>query len=72
MISKATQIELVHGALHNALEVIGLAFKPDGKEFCSPCDDIDDEKIKDYYYDINEMCIELADRKAMDWQKNDK
>lgn len=69
MISKATQIEIAYDALHNAQRMIELAYKPEGKDFCSPCDDITDEKIKDYYYDINEMCIELSERKAMDWQK---
>ena len=69
MISKATQIELIYDALHNALKMIELAYKPDDKEFCHPLEDITDEKIRDYYYDINTMCIELSDRNAMDWQR---
>lgn len=69
MISKATQIELVYEALHNAQKMIEIAFKPDGKDFCQPIEDITDEKIRDYYYDINTMCIELSDREAMDWQR---
>ena len=69
MISKATQIELVYDALHNALKMIELAYKPEGEEFCHPLEDISDEKIRDYYYDINTMCIELSDRGEMDWQR---
>ena len=69
MISKATQIEIVYDALHNAQKMIELAFKPEGKGFCHPLDDITDEKIRDYYYDINTMCIELSDRGEMDWQR---
>lgn len=69
--NEATQIELVYNALHNAQKMIELAYKPEGKWYCSPYEDITDEKIKDYYYDINTMCIELADRKAMDWQKGE-
>lgn len=67
---QSKQIEIVYEALHNAQKMIGLAYRPEGKEFCSPCDDITDEKIKEYYYDINTMCIELSDRNAMNWQKD--
>lgn len=67
---QSKQIEIVYEALHNAQKMIELAYRPEGKEFCSPCDDIIDEKIKEYYYDINTMCIELSDRNAMNWQKN--
>lgn len=67
---QSKQIEIVYEALHNAQKMIELAYRPEGKEFCSPCDDITDEKIKEYYYDINTMCIELSDRNAMNWQKD--
>lgn len=68
--SEAKQIEIVYETLNNTLKMIGLAYKPDGEVVCSPYEDITDEKIKEYYYDINTMCIELADRNAMDWQKD--
>lgn len=67
---ESKQIEIVYEALHNAQRMIELAYRPEGKEFCSPCDDIADEKIKEYYYDINTMCIELSDRNVMNWQKD--
>lgn len=67
---QSKQIEIVYEALHNAQKMIELAYRPEGKEFCSPYDDITDEKIKEYYYDINTMCIELSDRNAMNWQKD--
>lgn len=68
--NEAKQIEIVYETLNNALRIIGLAYKPEGEGVCSPYEDITDEKIKEYYYDINTMCIELADRNAMDWQKD--
>lgn len=68
--NEAKQIEIVYETLNNALRIIGLAYKPEGEGVCSPYEDITDEKIKEYYYDINTMCVELADRNAMDWQKD--
>lgn len=65
------KIEMVHKALSDAKELIALAYKPDDKKFCNPSKDIDDEVIKDYFYTLNDMCIELTERNAMQWQKED-
>lgn len=67
---KATKIELVYDTLQDAKDMILLAFKPQGKKYGSSMD-IEDEKIKEYFYTINDMCIELADRKEMLWQMED-
>lgn len=67
---KATKIELVYNTLQDAKDMILLAFKPQGKKYGSSTD-IEDEKIKEYFYTINDMCIELADRKEMLWQMED-
>ena len=67
---KATKIELVYNTLQDAKDMILLAFKPQGKKYGSSMD-IEDEKIKEYFYAINDMCIELADRKEMLWQMED-
>lgn len=65
----AQRIEIVYTAIANAKEMIGLAYKPDDKCYCDGWEDIKDEKIKEYFYALNTMCIELADRNVMDWQK---
>lgn len=68
---EAKQIEIIYDALHHAKEMIGLAYKPVGKSFCDGYKDITDDKIKEYFYTINDMCIELADRNIMNWQKEE-
>lgn len=68
---EAKQLEMVYKALQNAKDIIELTYRPDGDKYCRPSDNIKDEKIKDYFYKINEMCCELADRNVMTWQKED-
>lgn len=67
---EAKQIEMVWKILSNAKEEIAMVFKPESKPY-SRADDITDEKINEYYYDLNRMCVELADRNVMLWQKED-
>lgn len=67
---EAKQVEAVWKILGNAKEAIAMVFKPENKTY-SRADDITDEKINEYYYDLNRMCIELADRNVMLWQKED-
>lgn len=66
---EAKQIEMVHDILNNAKEMIAMVYRPDGNAYRNPIKDITDEKIRDYYYDINHMCCELSDRNKMIWQK---
>lgn len=68
---EAKQIEMVHDILCNAKEMIAMVYKPNGNVYRNPIKDITDEKIRDYYYEINHMCCELADRNKMIWQKED-
>lgn len=71
MNEEAKQIEMVHDILCNAKEMIAMVYRPDGNAYRNPIKDITDEKIKDYYYEINHMCCELSDRGKMIWQKED-
>lgn len=71
MNEEAKQIEMVHDILNNAKEMIAMVYRPDGNAYRNPIKDITDEKIRDYYYDINHMCCELSDRNKMIWQKED-
>lgn len=68
---EAKQIELVHNILSNAKEMIAMVYKPNDKVYRNPMEDIPDEKIRGYYYEINHMCCELSDRNKMLWQKED-
>jgi len=68
---EAKQVEMVWKILSNAKEEIAMVFRPENKTYSRPADDITDEKINQYYYDLNRMCIELSDRNVMLWQKED-
>lgn len=71
MNEEAKQIEMVHDILCNAKKMIAMVYRPDGNAYRNPIKDITDEKIRDYYYEINHMCCELSDRGKMIWQKED-
>ena len=68
---EAKQVEAVWRILGNAKEAIAMVFKPENNTYSRPADDITDEKINQYYYDLNRMCVELSDRNVMLWQKED-
>ena len=68
---EAKQIEMVYEALNHAKKEIALIYKDENEPIGHPDKDIKDEKIQSYYYAINEMCVELADRNVMLWQKED-
>lgn len=68
---EAKQVEAVWRILNNAKEAIAMVFRPENKTYSRPADDITDEKINQYYYDLNHMCIELSDRNVMLWQKEE-
>lgn len=68
---EAKQIEMVYEALNSAKKAIALIYKDESEPIGHPDKDIKDEKIQSYYYTINDMCVELADRNVMLWQKED-
>lgn len=68
---EAKQIEMVYEALRNAKETIALIYKDENEALSHPDEDIKDEKIQSYYYQINSMCVELSERNVMLWQKED-
>lgn len=67
----AYKIELVYRTLQNAKDMICEIYRPENKTYGSPSEDITDEKIQKYFYDINSMCCELSDRNVMKWQQED-
>lgn len=66
---EAKQLEMVYNAISYAKDMIAMVYKPDDKPYASPMTDITDEKIRDYYYELNSMCVDLAERNVMIWQK---
>lgn len=68
---EAKQVEMVYEALNSAKKAIALIYKDESEPIGHPDKDIKDEKIRSYYYTINDMCVELADRNVMLWQKED-
>lgn len=68
---EAKQVETVWRILGNAKEAIAMVYRPEDKACSHPADDITDEKINKYYFDLNSMCCELSDRNVMLWQKED-
>ena len=69
--AEAKRVEMVYEALNSAKRMIELVYKSENVPVGHPDKDIEDEKIRSYYYTINEMCVELADRNVMLWQKED-
>ena len=68
---ESKQIEMVYHALGYAKDTIAMVYKPEDKPYTNPMTDITDEKIRDYYYEINRMCCDLGDRNEMIWQKEE-
>lgn len=69
---EAKQIEMVYECLGRAKDMIAMIYKPEDEKYGNPIKDIQDKEIQKYYYDINKMCCDLADRNVMLWQKEDK
>lgn len=68
---EAKQLEMVYNAIGYAKDTIAMIYKPDDKPYASPMTDITDEKIRDYYYELNSMCVDLSERNVMLWQKEE-
>jgi hypothetical protein len=54
--------------ISNAKQMIDQVYKPEGK-ISVQYEDFTDEKVRDYYYKLNDMCLELSDRGVFPWQK---
>ena len=68
---EAKKIEMVYNAIGYAKDMIGMIYKPANNPYTNPMTDITDEKIRDYYYELNRMCVDLSERNAMIWQRED-
>ena len=65
------KLEIVYQALINARNMIELAYKKNGAISCDIINDFTDDKIQDYYFKLNEMCLEISDRGVFAWQKEE-
>lgn len=68
--SEEKKLELAYEALVMAKHMIEQIYKPEG-EISTRFEDFTDKKVRDYYYKINDMCLELSDRDVFPWQKED-
>ena len=59
--SEEKKLEMTYEVISKAKQMIEQIYKPEG-EICVHQEDFTDEKVKDYYYQLNTMCLELSDR----------
>ena len=67
---KSKEISLIYQALTHARDTIGIVVSPAGKTFCERSD-FKDDKIYEYYIQLTDMLIELANRNVMPWQHSE-
>lgn len=68
--SEEKKLEMAYEVISKAKQMIEQIYKLEGK-VCVQSEDFTDEKVKDYYYQLNDMCLELSDRGVFPWQKED-
>lgn len=68
--SEEKKLEMTYEVLSKAKQMIEQIYKPEGK-ISIQYEDFTDEKVRDYYYRLNDMCLELSDRGVFPWQKED-
>lgn len=68
--SEEKKLEMTYEVLTKAKQMIEQIYKPEGK-ICIRYGEFTDDKVRDYYYRINDMCSELLDRKIFPWQKEE-
>lgn len=68
--SEEKKLEMAYEVLSKAKQMIEQIYKLDGKVSVK-YEDFTDEKVKEYYYRLNDMCLELSDRGVFPWQKEE-
>ena len=68
--SEEKKLEMTHEVITEAKRMIEQIYKPEGK-ISVQYEDFTDDKVRDYYYRLNDMCLELSDRGVFPWQKDD-
>lgn len=68
--SEEKKLEMTYEVLSKAKQMIEQIYKPEGK-ICIKYEDFTDKKVRDYYYQLNSMCLELSGRDVFPWQKED-
>lgn len=66
--SEEKKLEMAYEVISKAKQMIEQIYKPEGKISAKP-EDFTDDKVRDYYYQLNDMCLELSDRGVFPWQK---
>lgn len=68
--SEGKKLEMTYEVISKAKQMIELIYKPEGK-ISAEYEDFTDDKVRDYYYRLNDMCLELSGRGVFSWQKED-
>lgn len=68
--SEEKKLEMTYEVLSKAKQMIEQIYKLEGKVSVK-YEDFTDEKVRGYYYRLNDMCLELSDRGVFPWQKED-
>lgn len=68
--SEEKKLEMAYEVISKAKQMLEQIYKPEG-EVCARSEDFTDEKVQDYYYRLNSMCLELSSRGVFPWQKED-
>ena len=63
--NESIKLELIWKSLGATQDLINKFYK-DKKTY-----KFTDKKMEEYYYKLNDMCIEITERNKMDWQKED-
>lgn len=68
--SEEKKLEMAHEVILQAKQMLEQIYKPEGK-ISVKYEDFTDEKVRDYYYRLNDMSLELSDRGVFPWQKEE-
>ena len=66
--SEEKKLEMAYEVITKAKQMLEQIYKPEG-EISVKYENFTDGKVREYYYQINDMCLELSDRGVFPWQK---
>lgn len=68
--SEEKKLEMAYEVILKAKQMLEQIYKPEG-EISVKYENFTDENVRDYYYRLNSMCVDLSSRGVFPWQKED-
>lgn len=68
--SEEKKLEMAYEVILKAKQMLEQIYKPEGK-ISVKYENFTDGNVRDYYYRLNSMCVELSSRGVFPWQKED-